>query len=114
MDGEQRVARIVGTLQHVLHLERLEPPGDFVRLRLERALHGEIDVGLGFEKLVELARLIHALTQRVVGLEPTFQRFDFGDRRAGTFGVGPERSFRHFLLELREPRGLPVDVKESP
>jgi len=114
MDREQCVAGVIGTPEHVLHLERLEPAGDLLRLGFERALQGKIDVGFGFEQIVEFAALVHALAQRVVRLEPTLQGFDFGDRGAGTLGVGPERAFRHFLLELREAGGLPFDVKESP
>ncbi len=89
MNGEQRIARIIRSLQHGLHLERLEPAGDFICLGLERALHGEIDVGFGFQQLVELSALIHPLAQRVVRLEPPFQRFDFGDGPAGALRVGP-------------------------
>ena len=114
MDREQRITGVVGTPQHVLHLERLEPVADLLRFGFERALQCEIDVGFGFEQIVQLAALVHALAQRVVRLEPTLQGFDFGDRGAGTLGVGPQRAFRHFLLELREAGGLPLDVKESP
>src|SRR6266576_3223382 len=66
MNGEQRIARIIRSLQHGLHLERLKPAGDFICLGLERALQGEIDVGFGFQQLVELSALIHPLAQRVV------------------------------------------------
>ena len=113
MNREQRVARVVGTPQHVLHLERLETAGDLLRLRLERTLQGEIDVGFGFQQIIQLAALIHALAQRMVGLEPPLQRFDFGDSLAGALGIGPQRAVGHFLLKLRETRGLPVDVKEN-
>jgi len=113
MNGEQRIARVVGPAQHVLHLERLEAAGDLLRLRLEGPLQREIDMGFGFEQLVQLTALIHPLAQRVVGLEPPLQRFDFSDGLAGALGVGPERAVGHFLLELREARGLSVDVKES-
>ena len=113
MDREQRVAGVVGAPQHVLHLERLEPAGDLLRLGFERALQCEIDVGFSFEELVQLAALVHPLAQRVVGLEPPLQGFDFGNGRAGPLGVGPERTVRHLRLQLREARGLPLDVKGS-
>ena len=114
MNRQQRIPHVVGTPHHVLHFQRFEPAGDFLRFRFERALQREIDVGFGFEELVQLAALIHTLAQRVIGLEPTLQRFDFGDRLTGAFRIGPESALRHLVLELREPRGLPLDVKESP
>jgi len=114
MDREQRVAPVVRSLQHVLHLERLEPGGDLIRLRLEGALHGKIDVGVGFEQLRQLAPFIDPLAQGVIGLEPTLQRFDLGDRLARAIGVGPQRPVRHDPLELRQARPLPIDVKETP
>jgi len=72
VDRQERVAHVVGTLEHVLHLERLEPAGDLIRLRLERSLHGKIYVGIGFEQLGQLAPFIHPLAQGVIGLEPPF------------------------------------------
>ena len=114
MDREERVTHVVGALQHVLHFERLEPGGDFIRLRLERPLHGKIDVGVGFEQLGQLAPLIDPLAQGVIGLEPSLQCFDLGDRLAGAVGVGPERPVGHDALQLRQARRLPVDVKETP
>ena len=68
---------------------------------------------LSFQQLVQLAAFVHPFAQRVVGLEPSLQRLDFGDRLTGALGVGPERAVRQLLLELREALGLPVDVKES-
>ena len=114
MDREQGVPRIIGALQHVLQLERLETGGDLLRLRLERALEREIDVGFGLEQLVQLAPLVHALPQRVIGLEPTLQRLDLGDGLPRPVGVGPEGAPRHDSLQLGQPGRLSIDVKGSP
>ncbi len=114
MNREERVPHVVGPPHQVLHLQRFEPASDFLGFRFERALQREIDVGFGFEELVQLTAFVHALAEGVVRLEPALQGFDFGDRLTGAFGVGPEGAVRHFLLQLREPRGLPLDVKESP
>ena len=114
MNRQERVAHVVGPLQHVLHFERLEPGGDFIGLRLERPLHGEINVGVGFEQLGQLTPLIDPLAQGVIGLEPAFQRFDLRDGLPGALGVGPQGAVRHGALELPQASRLPVDVKETP
>jgi len=46
-------------------VQRLEPAGDVLGFRFERALQREIDVGFGFEELVQLTALIHAFAQGV-------------------------------------------------
>ena len=113
MDGEQRVARVVGTLQHVLQLEGLELRADRVGLLLQLALQREIDMGFRFQQLGELAAVGHAFAQRVIGLEPALQPLDLFYGPARLLRIRPHVPFRHGVLQLGQAFGLPVHVKEN-
>ncbi len=111
MDREQRVADVVRTLEHVLQFERLELRRDGVRFLLELALQGEIQSRFGLEQLVELAGLLHALVQCVVGLEPALERLDFLDHLSRPCLIRPHGAFRHGVFQLAQPLRLPFYVK---
>ncbi len=113
MDGEQRVARVVGAPQHVLQLQGFELGANGVGLLLQLALQREIDVGFGFEQLGELAAVGHAFAQRVIGLDPALQPLDLFYRPARLLRIRPHVPFRHGVLQLGQAFGLPVHVKES-
>src|SRR5881296_351139 len=113
MDREQRIAQVVGALEHVLELERLELGGDGVGLLLQLPLHREVYVGLRLEQLVELARLVDALAERVVWLEPALERLGLLDHLASPLLVRPDGPFRHGVLHLAQPLALPRYVKGS-
>jgi hypothetical protein len=100
-------------LEHVLKLECLELRRDGVRFLLELALQGEIQSRLRLEQLVELAGLLHALAQRVVGLEPALEGLHLLDYLPRPRLVGPHGAFRHGVLELAQPLGLSFYVKGS-
>ncbi len=113
MDGQQRVARVVGALEHVLELERLELRRDPLGLLLELTLQLQVHVRLGVGQLGELPRLVEPLAQRLVGLHPALQPLDFLHDLARPLGVGPQAGVGHGALQLPEPRELGIQVKES-
>jgi len=51
MDRQQRVARVVGALEHVLEFERLELRRNPLRLLLELALQLQVHMRLGVGQL---------------------------------------------------------------
>ena len=113
MDREQRVAPVVRPPQQVLQFEGLELGLDRGGLRLEPALHLEVHMRLGVDQLDQLAPLVHALAQGVVGVERALQPLGLLDDGAGALRVGPQAAVGHGVLELGEAARLAVHVKGS-
>src|SRR6266571_8862651 len=111
VDREQRVAGVVGPPQHVLQLERLELGSELLGLAVELVRQTVVAVGLG--QLAQGLRVVQPLAQRVVGLEPALQLLHLLDHLPRPPLVGPDAAFRHGVLQLAQPLGLPFYVKGS-
>ena len=120
MDGEQRVARVVGAAQHVLQLEGLELCGDTVGFLLEGPALEHLGhearvllVRLPRPQLEQRARVVDPLPDRVVRIDPALELFDLLHRLPRLLRVGPDAALGHGVLQLRQALSLSFYVKES-
>ena len=85
MDREQRVAGIVGALQHRLQLERLDRVIEGIGLPRHLVLHG--GVGLVLEQLGHLQRPGEARVELLPGRDPTLESLDLLHGDPGGVGL---------------------------
>ena len=99
VDREQRVAAVLGALEHGLELERLDAAGELVGLPGHLGLHGL--VGLGLEQLGHLDRALDALIQILVGDDPGLQGLESPAPRPGPRRGWPRSRPRPAALRAR-------------
>ena len=112
MNGEDRVAGIVGVAQQGLQLERFENRRDALHLGGE--LGRQTFIGLGGDQLTHAAGVRQPIPQRPRRHHPALESFHFLDQSTGAIGVGPESGIGLLSFELLQPRFLAGQVKETP
>jgi len=112
MNGQDRVASVVGPLQHRLQLEPIDRSGS--SLDIDREIREHRLVRILRQQLDQAGGVLQTLLEIVERSYPALETLDLLDLLARTLAVRPECGVGLAGLEIKQACLATIEVKETP